>query len=95
MGTLHGLFVLDAEEWADWQKLVESKHSVYFGEVLGKHSEVMGPIEEGDFTVVTEDQEFCSKFVEYGCANGHNPFDYLEEDEGWLEIKNPEEDEEE
>ena len=81
MGSLHGMFVLDGESLAEWQKMVENKTTVYFGEVLGKHSEIYGPVEEADFTVVTEDEEFCKKFVEYGCASGYNPLEYLEEEE--------------
>lgn len=83
MGSLNGMFVLDEEQWATWEKLVQTKHEIYFGEVLGKHSEIAGPIDPSDFSVVTEDQEFCRKFQEFRCANGYNPLDYLEE--GWDE----------
>ena len=97
MGDLDGLFVLDEEEWADWQLLVESKFEVRFGEVLGKHSDIMGPIAPKDFTVLSQDQAFCEKFVEFGCNNGHNPLDYLdpEYDDDWKELKNPTPDPEE
>lgn len=97
MGDLHGVFVLDEEEWADWQLLVESKFEVRFGEVLGKHSDIVGPIEASDFEVLTEDQAFCQKFVEFRCGSGHNPLDYLdpEYDDDWKELKNPTPDPEE
>ena len=81
MGTLSGIFVLDEDDWATWQELVATKHRIYFGEVLGKHSEITGPISPTDFSVVSEDQDFCHKFQELRCASGHNPLDYLEEEE--------------
>lgn len=85
-GDLHGLFVLDDQEFSEWKLLMDTKHEVRFGEVLGKHSEVCGPIEHGDFTIVTTDEDFCRKFRELDCETGYNPFDYLEDDEEWYEI---------
>lgn len=76
MGSLNGLFV---EDEVDIQNAV-GKY-VYFGEVLGKHSEVSGTLELSDFKVLTDDQEFIHKFLKYGCESGYNPLHYLEEDE--------------
>jgi hypothetical protein len=76
MGTVRGLFVATDEE-------VE-KHigaDVYFGEILGKHSEIYGTIERDDLKRLTDDEAFISKFEEYGCASGYNPLEYLREDE--------------
>ena len=39
MGNLEGVFITDTE---DVEYLVNNKISVYFGEVLGKHSEISG-----------------------------------------------------
>lgn len=39
MGNLEGVFIADTE---DVEYLVNNKISVYFGEVLGKHSEISG-----------------------------------------------------
>ena len=75
MGMLSGTFVTES------LKPILGKR-VYFGEVLGKHSEIEGVLDEGDFTLLTNDQDFINKFVELECESGHNPFDYFEpEDE--------------
>lgn len=53
---------------------------IYFGEIMGKHSEVYGILEEGDLKVLTEDQEFIIKFEQYvGKSFGRNPLDYTPE----------------
>jgi hypothetical protein len=54
---------------------------LHFGEVLGKHSEVFGMLEEKDVTWLTDDAAFVSKFEEYGCASGFNPLEYVQEEE--------------
>lgn len=72
MGEVTGIFVEDDAE--------VSKHigkDVYFGEILGKHSEVYGVVEETDITVLTEDQEFIKKFEELVGTVGYNPFEYI------------------
>lgn len=75
-GSLHGLFVAEDED----VKAVIGREA-HFGEVLGKHSEVQGPIEESDIKLLTQDQEFVKKFLEYGCAVGFSPWDGLTDDE--------------
>jgi hypothetical protein len=52
---------------------------VYFGEILGKHSEISGVIKEDEITLVTDNQEFIRLFEGYKLANGPNPFHYLNE----------------
>lgn len=76
MGHLDGLFTATADE-------VKSAigRELYFGEVLGKHSEIYGTLDEGEVTLVTDDEAFVSKFDEYQCASGFNPLDYFREDE--------------
>ena len=57
---------------------------VYFGEILGKHSEVHGTLTENDLTIKSEDQEFIAKFEEVmgeGFETGHNPITRIEEAE--------------
>jgi len=79
MGSIEGLFIADEAAVA---KLI-GKH-IYFGEVLGKHSEVYGDLEEKDLTVKSDDQEFINKFIEImgdGTISGYNPLDYYEEDD--------------
>jgi hypothetical protein len=73
-GSLYGTFIADT---ADVEKLIKNETEIYFGEVLGKHSDISGPVEECDITKVTEDQELIEKLQSLGIANGINPFDYL------------------
>ena len=75
-GDLYGVFIATEEEV---QSLVGKQ--VYFGEALGKHSEVYGTIEQGEITLITDNaeaikalQEACGKTI-----SGHNPLQY------WLE----------
>lgn len=77
-GEIEGLFIATEQE-------VESivGQGVYFGEVLGKHSEVRRTIDPGEITKVevnsaTVDELFkvCGSTV---C--GYNPLEYLEEEE--------------
>ncbi len=77
MGELQGLFIADD---VDIKNLMGE--NIYFGEVLGKHSEIEGPIEVGDITVKSDDPEFITKLIEImgdGTISGFNPFDFREE----------------
>lgn len=80
MGSLQGLFVAEED---DLLNLIGTE--LYFGEALGKHSEVYGPLEAGDVNVLSEDQEKIEWLVDLIGSNsisGYNPFDYApEEDE--------------
>lgn len=80
-GRLDGIFVAD-----DRSVKRHLGKEVYFGEVLGKHSEVEGTLDEEDLKVLTDDQEFIKKFVALGCSAGFNPIqailDSEEESEG-------------
>jgi hypothetical protein len=81
MGVLEGVF-------AENEKLIKKiiGRNVYFGEVLGKHSDVRVRMEEDHFTKLTDDQDFIKKFKEYELASGFNPFNYIEEwDESFSE----------
>ena len=78
MGELNGLFV--AEE-TDIKTLIGK--NIYFGEVLGKHSEIFGDLEESDLTIKSQDQDFILKLLEIigrDTISGFNPFDFYEED---------------
>lgn len=79
MGMLEGLFV--AEE-SDMDALIGKE--IYFGEVLGKHSEICGELEARDIDVKSDDQEFIEKLVKvigHTSISGFNPFDYYEEED--------------
>lgn len=74
-GDLESVFVASQEEVDD---LIGKR--AYFGEVLGKHSEVYGNLETNDFTLLSKDANRVSLFSETVGSTGHNPFDYLEEE---------------
>jgi len=79
MGAISGLFICGKDEL----KSLYGK-DVYFGEVLGKHSEVAGRLEEKDFQVKSEDQSLIdSLLVIFPGATlcGYNPFSYFEDDD--------------
>ena len=73
MGSILGIFAAtEAEIKAALGK------SLYFGEVLGKHSDIRGVLEEKDITLLTGDQEFIRKAIEYKLVpTGHSPLNYL------------------
>lgn len=74
-GELYGIFI---SEKSKVKELVESGEEVYFGEVLGKHSEVCGPIDESEIELVTDDLHVIEIFEKYDLSSGYNPFDYLD-----------------
>lgn len=78
-GYLEGLFVADEKDVKD----IIGKR-IYFGEVLGKHSEVYGDIAEDEITLKSDDQEFVAKLREVignNTISGYNPFDYLNDED--------------
>jgi len=77
-GDVEGLFVATQTEVNN----VIGKN-VYFGEILGKHSEVCGVIEDGEIRKVDLDSETVGKVSKILGNNwsGYNPLDYLEEDD--------------
>ena len=77
-GEVVGLFLADSE---DVRKLIDSGETVYFGEVLCKHSEVYGPIDKTDVTFVTDKPEVIEMIEKFDLCFGYNPFDYLKEKE--------------
>lgn len=78
MGSLEGLFVATQE---DIDRIMGKE--IYFGEVLGKHSEIYGNLSEGDLRVIEIDQEAIDKIVAVTgeTISGFNPLDYYEPEE--------------
>jgi len=74
-GEVSGLFVATEEEIID-----AVGESVYFGEILGKHSEVSGTLEEGEITKVDLDTEIVEKVASIlgDTWSGHNPLEYMQ-----------------
>ena len=78
MGTLDGLFI--AEE-AKVNAIIGKE--IYFGEVLGKHSEIYGRLDEYDLKVKSDDQDFINKLEEvigHDTISGFNPLTYYDPD---------------
>jgi hypothetical protein len=74
-GTVDGLFLAASE---DVDKAIGKK--VYFGEILGKHSEVYGTLDIDDLTLVTENPAVIKIFQDYKLSSGYCPLDYIEEE---------------
>lgn len=70
MGELKGLFIAEKEQ-LKW--LVDSQLEVYYGEVLGKHSEIYGPLEEVDYSLVSDDISVIKVIQEHDLETGFNP----------------------
>ena len=78
MGEIESLFISD-------DKSVEEAigKEVYFGEVLGKHSEIFFDLEPDDIQEVSDDQELVEKLLELypkGTVCGLNPLNNLSEE---------------
>lgn len=72
-GCLEGIFVADTE---DVEYLKKNNICVYFGEVLGKHSEVYGPIDDNEIELLTTEASVIEVVQKYDLTNGYNPFEY-------------------
>lgn len=77
MGELEGLFIATDEEVAS----IMGKE-IDFGEVLGKHSEVCGTMEESDITMVSDNRIVVDTLLGTTgrTVSGYNPLDYYDED---------------
>lgn len=72
-GDLQGIFSAPKEHV---EALVKGGLEIYFGEVLGKHSEICGPVTKDEIKMLTDDQEFIKTFDSLDMATGYNPFTY-------------------
>lgn len=72
-GSLEGLFIAKKEH-IDY--LVEHELEVHFGEVLGKHSEVIGRVAPEEITMVTTDENVLQVIEQHKLENGYNPLEY-------------------
>jgi hypothetical protein len=78
MGDVEGLFA-----WPSKQVDEAIGREVYFGEILGKHSEIGGTLKIEDLEILSEDQDFIDKLIDiFGTLSisGYNPMLYLEEE---------------
>ncbi len=76
-GDLYGLFAATEEEVSE---LIG--RNVYFGEVLGKHSDISGTIEEDEITKMELDTETVEKVsaILGDCWSGYDPRNYVEDE---------------
>jgi hypothetical protein len=72
-GFLEGTFSAEKEDASSL-----TGKGIYFGEVLGKHSDVYRTVEDGDITLITDDPEAVEIFERFNLGSGYNPFDYLD-----------------
>ena len=75
IGFIDGLFIATQEQV---NALIGKE--VYFGDVLGKHSEIYGIIEKDDITLRITDQNVIAALINIFGESicGYNPLDYLE-----------------
>ena len=73
MGSIEGTFTATPNHV---RLLVDSGMQVHFGEVLGKHSEIIAEIAKADIELITDNAEVVSMFEEYGLGCGYNPFNF-------------------
>ena len=80
MGSLDGIFIADDKKI---KQLTKNNPSIYFGEVLGKNSEIFGDFSEMNVEKIKMD----SRTVKKVCSilgkswGGYNLMDYVEENE--------------
>lgn len=77
-GNLYGIFTAEKD---DVKNLIASKKEVYFGEVLGKHSEVSAFLNPDEIEMISDDPAIVEMFQKLNMKCGYNPFNYIEEDE--------------
>jgi len=79
MGYVDGLFIAEESEIQ-----AAMGKTIYFGEILGKYSEVIDDLTEDSLTVLSDNQDFIAKFIEVmgdGTISGYNPLDYIQDED--------------
>lgn len=81
MGDVTGLFVADIRDVED-----AFGEEIYFGEILGKHSEIRGEFTENDVEMLLLPEETLDLLIEkVGKGDttlcGYNPLEYIEDEE--------------
>lgn len=77
-GSIEGLFIAEQSDVN-----AATGKEIYFGEVLGKHSEVCAELGADDVAVKSNDQELIAKLEAIFGQNvcGYNPLEYLAQGE--------------
>ena len=84
-GELTGMFIAKK---IDVKLLLENNLTIYFGEVLGKHSEIYTKIKRHHIKFITDDLIAVDIFRKYNLGIGFNPFEYQIIDDDREEINN-------
>lgn len=74
MGEIEGVFVSTPDEVAR----ITGKE-IYFGEILGKHSEISEVMTVDNLKLISIDEEAIKLIEANGLMSGYNPFDYFDE----------------
>lgn len=77
-GDVDGLFIQEEEK----VKGIIGEE-IYFGEILGKHSEIYGTIEENEIVKIDVPKfvvDELKKAIKGNTISGYNPFDYYDVD---------------
>ena len=78
-GDVEGVFICTKQQIAD-----AVGKDVYFGEILGKHSEVYGTLDEGDIEILSDDPKVIEVLLGVfpdGEISGYNPLSYVQEED--------------
>lgn len=75
MGEVKSIFVADSKDVED-----AIGKNIYFGEILGKHSDVNGILEAGEIKLVTEDEHTVKMFEDFNLECGYNPLYNIEDE---------------
>lgn len=78
-GCLYGMFIAQED---DVKKLLESKMELYFGEVLGKHSDICYIVGKRDFTLISDNPDLISLCEQNNIQIGFNPVEMWKEQIG-------------
>ncbi len=89
MGDLSGVFIADSDDVA---RAINNGKTVYFHDVLGKHSEIDVELSGNVISLVSDDPAVVSVVSMNDLTNGINPFDYFDMEE--LDEEDEEDDEE-
>jgi len=75
-GILEGIFTEESQNVSS----IYGK-TINFGEVLGKHSDIICELDIGDINLITNDKNAVEMFERYQLETGYNPFVYLSDEE--------------
>lgn len=74
-GDVDGLFIADEKDIE-----LAMGNQVYFGEILGKHSEISGTLDNGDLKVIDIEEsvlDILEDAIGSSYISGYNPLDYV------------------